>query len=85
MTHHTSATPSARDPLVGMSGPRQQRVHGVHAPVLGSGAGLRAAVDPAGGAVLGRQMVLGPAPEHAVLAREQPELPCAGQTGRHAV
>jgi hypothetical protein len=47
---------------------------------------LRAAVDPAGGAVLRRQMVLGPAPEYAVLAQRAPELPWpARATGPHAV
>src|SRR3954469_15196454 len=36
---------------------------------------LRAAVDAAGGAILRRQMVLGPAPEYAVLADREPDLP----------
>src|SRR3954454_6075246 len=37
---------------------------------------LRAAVDAAGGgAVLRRQMVLGPAPEYALLAGREPDLP----------
>jgi hypothetical protein len=47
---------------------------------------LRAAVDPAQGAVLRRQMVLGPAPEYLVLGRTEPELPWpARATGPHAV
>ncbi len=48
---------------------------------------LRAAVDAAGGgAVLRRQMVLGPAPEYAVLAPVEPALPWpARATGPHAV
>jgi len=48
---------------------------------------LRAAVDAAGGgAVLRRQMVLGPAPEYAVLAPGAPDLPWpARATGPHAV
>ena len=47
---------------------------------------LRAAVDPGSGAVLRRQMVLGPAPEYAVLAAREPDLPWpARSTGPHAV
>jgi hypothetical protein len=48
---------------------------------------LRAAVDASGGgAVLRRQMVLGPAPEYAVLAPREPALPWpARPTGPHAV
>jgi hypothetical protein len=48
---------------------------------------LRAAVDSAGGgAVLRRQMVLGPAPEYAVLAGREVELPRpARATGPHAL
>jgi hypothetical protein len=48
---------------------------------------LRAAVDAAGGgAVLRRQMVLGPAPEYAVLATAEPALPWpARTTGPHAL
>jgi hypothetical protein len=69
-----------------MSGPRRQRVHRVHAPVLGGEPGSRTAVDLAGGTVVRRQMVLGPAPECAVLAREEPELPWpARPRGPHAV
>jgi hypothetical protein len=48
---------------------------------------LRAAVDAAGGgAVLRRQMVLGPAPEYALLAGQPPELAWpARATGPHAL
>ena len=48
---------------------------------------LRAAVDQSGGgAVLRRQMVLGPAPEYAVLAPDAPDLPWpARATGPHAL
>jgi hypothetical protein len=48
---------------------------------------LHAAVDVAGGgAVLRRQMVLGPAPEYAVLAGSEPALPWpARATGPHAL
>jgi len=48
---------------------------------------LREAVDAAGGgAVLRRQMVLGPAPEYALLAAREPALPWpARATGPHAV
>jgi hypothetical protein len=48
---------------------------------------LRAAVDAGGGgAVLRRQMVLGPAPEYAVLAARELELPWpARTTGPHAL
>src|SRR3954464_1446321 len=41
----------------------------------GLGPVRRAAVAPAGGAILRRQMVLGPAPEYAVLADREPDLP----------
>ena len=48
---------------------------------------LREAVDAAGrGAVLRRQMVLGPAPEYALLAPAEPDLPWpARATGAHAL
>jgi len=48
---------------------------------------LRGAVDAAGGgAVLRRQMVLGPAPEYAMLATTPPELPWPVRTTRpHAL
>jgi hypothetical protein len=47
---------------------------------------LHAAVDPSEGAVLRRQMVLAPAPEYAVLAQGEVELPWpARPTGPHAV
>ena len=48
---------------------------------------LRAAVDAAGGgAVLRRQMVFGPAPEYALLAGREPELPWpARATGPRAL
>jgi hypothetical protein len=48
---------------------------------------LRAAIDAAGGgAVLRRQMVLGPAPEYALLAGREPELPWpARATGPRAL
>jgi hypothetical protein len=48
---------------------------------------LRVAVDASGGgAVLRRQMVLGPAPEYVVLAADEPALPWpARPTGPHAL